>query len=88
MTEHISTALRKALVQLGYDDTYHGYAAAVEYPRDCKMWLRAMQAKYDGVGVPFVREDWDILLGDYQVSVSTPARHGFITDTSGYKGCV
>ena len=69
MTEHISIALRKALVQLGYNDTYHGYAAAVEYPRDCKMWLRAMRAKYDGAGVPFVREDWDQLLGNYQVSV-------------------
>ncbi|KAJ6157089.1 hypothetical protein N7497_005974 [Penicillium chrysogenum] len=27
-------SLRKALIQLGYDGTYHGYTAAVESPRD------------------------------------------------------
>lgn len=88
MTEHISIALRKALVHLGYNGTYHGYAAAVEYPRDCKMWLRAMRAKYDGAGVPFVREDWDRLLGDYQVSVLSPADYDLITDKAGREGCV
>jgi hypothetical protein len=70
IAEYVHIALRKALIQLGYNGTYHGYAAAVEYPRDCEMWLRAMRAKYDGVGAPFVQEDWDRLLGDYQVSVS------------------
>lgn len=88
MTEHISIALRKALVQLGYNDTYHGYAAAVEYPRDCKMWLRAMRAKYDGAGVLFVREDWDRLLGNYQVIVLSPTKYDWITDTAGCEGCL
>ncbi|GLI77737.1 hypothetical protein PoHVEF18_006030 [Penicillium ochrochloron] len=68
-SEDIYLALRKALVHLGYNGTYHGYAAAVEHPRDCKLWLRAMRAKYDGEGAPFVREDWDLLLGDYQLGV-------------------
>ncbi|KAJ5098952.1 hypothetical protein N7532_005953 [Penicillium argentinense] len=68
-SEPIYIALRKALVHLGYNGTYHGYAAAVEYPRDCELWLRAMRAKYDGTGAPFVREDWDLLLGDYQLGV-------------------
>lgn len=68
IAEHIHIALRKALIHLGYNGTYHGYAAAAEYPRDCEIWLRALRAKYDGAGAPFVREDWDRLLGQYQVS--------------------
>ncbi|KAJ5374315.1 hypothetical protein N7517_006321, partial [Penicillium concentricum] len=71
-SEYVDTALRKALIHLGYDGTYHGYAAAVEYPRDCEMWLRAMRAKYDGVGEPFVKQDWDQLLGDYQAVCDVP----------------
>ena len=72
ITKPVLTALRKALIQLGCDGTYHGYAAAAEYPRDCEMWLRAMRAKYDGAGVPFTHEDWDRLLGDYQARFLLP----------------
>lgn len=88
IAEHIYIALRKALVHLGYNDTYHGYAAAVEYPRDCELWLRAMRAKYDGAGAQFVREDWDRLLGHYQVSISLTNQCESITDTVGCGGRV
>ncbi|KAE8381841.1 hypothetical protein BDV26DRAFT_300790 [Aspergillus bertholletiae] len=41
-------AIKKALLQLGYSDVYHGYTAAMENPQDCEIWLDAMAAKWDG----------------------------------------
>lgn len=60
--------MRKALVELGYHDTYHGYVAAVENPRDCDMWNEAVHAKFDNGGEGFGVEKWDALLGHCQVS--------------------
>lgn len=88
IADDIDIALRKALVHLGYNGTYHGYAAAVEHPQDCKLWLRAMRAKYDGEGAPFIREDWDLLLGDYQVSILLTNKCELITYTVGRGGCL
>lgn len=62
-----AVAIKKALLKLGYSDVYHGYTAAMENPRDCEMWLDAMAAKWDGVGKPFGRTEWDQLLGHCQV---------------------
>lgn len=31
------------------------------------LWLRAMKAKFDGVGKPFQGEDFDQMLGEYDV---------------------
>lgn len=62
-----TAALRQALRALGYNDTYHGYMAALENPRDCELWYEALRAKYDGVGKQFGREDFDQLLGNCQV---------------------
>lgn len=74
----LTLAIRKALIQLGYERTYHGYEAAVENPRDCELWLEALRAKYDGVGEPIGRAQFDQLLGHYQVrhcySVATFAK--------------
>lgn len=42
-----------------------------EFPRDCTMWLEALEAKYDGKGRPFERKQWDKLLGRYRVSEPT-----------------
>lgn len=61
-------------MQLGYVDTYHGYAAACENPRDCEMWLEAMRAKFDGIGQPFGRAEFDKLLGHCQVSFCNDSR--------------
>lgn len=41
-----------------------------EFPRDCAMWMQAFEAKFDGKGQPFTRQQWDQLLARY--SVSTP----------------
>ncbi|KAL4800098.1 NAD dependent epimerase/dehydratase [Aspergillus venezuelensis] len=66
-------SLRQALRALGYNDTYHGYLATLENPRDCELWYEALQAKYDGVGKPFGREEFDQLLGNCQAVCDFPA---------------
>ncbi|KAJ5367146.1 hypothetical protein N7541_001087 [Penicillium brevicompactum] len=43
-----TNSLRTALRILGYDETYHGYEAYFENPRDSWMWLQALKAKLDG----------------------------------------
>jgi hypothetical protein len=59
--------MRRALQQLGYHETYHGFASAFETPLDSRMWLEAFNAKFKGRGKPFTRIDWDQLLGHCQV---------------------
>ncbi|KAI2893598.1 hypothetical protein CBS63078_9115 [Aspergillus niger] len=66
-------SLRQALRALGYNDTYHGYAAVLENPRDCEMWHAALSAKYEGKGRPFGREEFDQILGHCQAVSDFPA---------------
>lgn len=40
-----------------------------ENPRDSDMWVEAFEAKHEGKGKPFVKEDWDQLLGHCMVSM-------------------
>ncbi|CAK42035.1 sulfotransferase family protein [Aspergillus niger CBS 101883] len=56
-----------------YNDTYHGYAAVLENPRDCEMWHAALSAKYEGKGRPFGREEFDQILGHCQAVSDFPA---------------
>jgi hypothetical protein len=42
--------MRKALIQLGYRDTDHGFSTAFENPQDSEMCLDAMCAEYEGTG--------------------------------------
>lgn len=65
--------MRKALEILGFNKTYHSHSAYVENPRDCKLWLDAMRAKYDGVGKPFGRFEFDRLLGHCHAVADVPA---------------
>ncbi len=55
-----------ALGQLGYPRAYH-MVNIIRNPRDSIMWREALDAKYNGKGEPFTREDWDCLLGEAQV---------------------
>ncbi len=71
---NLLSALRVALEQLGYDSTYHGYAAVFENPRDCEMWLEALDAKFNGKGMPFGRYEFDQLLGHCQVNTLEQTR--------------
>lgn len=65
--------MRAAMRQLGYVDTYHMMSCSIENPPDALMWMDALRAKYDGVGKPFTREDWDQLLGNCQAVCDWPA---------------
>lgn len=60
-------AMRQALLDLGYDDCYHYGALFNENPRDAEMWIEAFEAKFEGKGEPFGRQEWDQLLGHCQV---------------------
>ncbi|KAJ5114018.1 hypothetical protein N7456_002552 [Penicillium angulare] len=68
-----TNSLRTALEILGYNQTYHGYSAAFENPRDCDMWLQAMSAKFDKRGKRFGRAEFDQLLGHCQAVTDVPA---------------
>ncbi len=59
--------------QLGYVDTYHMMSCSIENPPDALFWMDALRAKYDGVGKPFQREDWDKLMGHCQAVCDWPA---------------
>lgn len=65
--------MRAAMKELGYVDTYHMMNCSIENPPDALMWMDALTAKYDGVGVPFTRADWDQLLGNCQAVCDWPA---------------
>ncbi|PYI32245.1 NAD dependent epimerase/dehydratase [Aspergillus indologenus CBS 114.80] len=73
LTRTGSESLMDALRILGYHEAYHGYQAMISNPRDCEMWLKALRAKYDGVGQRFGREEWDKLLGHCQAVSDIPA---------------
>jgi len=67
-------SLKRALQILGYEDTYHMANCSGKYPRDCEMWIEALEAKYDGKGT-FGLEQWDQLLGHCMVGRSDPQSH-------------
>ena len=62
------TALRAALLELGYFDVYHIASLMVENPSDSEMWCQAIDAKFYGKGKPYDKEQWDKLLGHCMVS--------------------
>jgi len=66
----VEAAMRIALKQLGYNDTYH-MMSVMENPMDGEMWIEAYEAKYFGKGKPYGREEWDQLLGHCQVKYPT-----------------
>ena len=67
----ICTALREALITLGYHSTYHYSSCAIENPRDCEMWIDAFKAKFEHNGT-FGKEQWDQLLGHCMVYHAPP----------------
>ncbi|KAG0650201.1 hypothetical protein D0Z07_3313 [Hyphodiscus hymeniophilus] len=64
-------AMREAMKELGYVDTYHMMSASIENPPDALMWRDAFAAKYND-GPAFTREDWDKLLGHCQAICDWP----------------
>ncbi|KAE8158554.1 P-loop containing nucleoside triphosphate hydrolase protein [Aspergillus tamarii] len=58
-------SLRDALRTLGYANPYHGYSC-LENPSDCEHWYSALSAKYDGIGNPYGRKEFDRIMGQSQ----------------------
>lgn len=64
-------SLKRALEQLGYDHTYHGWDA-IEDPEQLVFWYQALNAKFRG-GKKFTRDDWDRMLGNCRAVSDLPA---------------
>jgi hypothetical protein len=64
-------SLKRALEELGYDHTYHGWDPMV-HPEQCVFWYQALNAKFRG-GKKFTREDWDRMFGNCRAISDLPA---------------
>ncbi|MCJ1259161.1 hypothetical protein MMC24_006997 [Lignoscripta atroalba] len=60
-----------ALDELGYDDVYHMKKVPAKDHAD--FWVAAMEAKFEGKGPEYGREEWDHLLGDCMAVTDIPA---------------
>lgn len=58
---------------LGINECYHGWHPIFGNPRDNEMWMEALEAKFDGKGKPYGREEFDKLLGHCQGVSDIPA---------------
>ncbi|KAJ3579651.1 hypothetical protein NPX13_g913 [Xylaria arbuscula] len=68
-------SLRNALIQLGYDNTYHGWEIPAQ-PSDNIIWTRLYKKKYHGRDdgkTDITTEDFDAVLGDSIAVTDTPA---------------
>lgn len=63
------SALREFLAHLGFRP-YHYSDMICAYQRDIPLWTEAIQAKYQGKGELYGREEFDKLLGDFDVRTS------------------
>ena len=79
MIDQTPTALKSALEMLGFFNVYHGEDAFYLNPRDCEMWMEALDAKFYGKGKKYSRKEFDQLLGHCQVcffpSTRDPSRY-------------
>jgi hypothetical protein len=65
-------SLREALFLLGYDDIYHQTTINVDLPADASTWIKALRAKFEGIGKPFGRHEFDKLLGHCMAVTDVP----------------
>lgn len=70
---NVGLATSNALRLLGINECYHGWQPLLGNPRDNEMWMEALEAKYDGKGKPYGREEFDKLLGHCQGVSDMPA---------------
>jgi hypothetical protein len=66
-----------ALEKLGYKT--HHLSKGMFNPHELDMWTEAMNAKFLGKGKVYGREEWDQVLGRYQVSAAESARGNYAT---------
>lgn len=60
-------SLKRALLRLGYGKCYHMQEVIVR-PEHIDFWIKAAKGKWEGGPKP-TKEEWDTVLGEYQVSV-------------------
>jgi hypothetical protein len=58
--------MKAALEILGYNDVHH-MMCVFKNPPEAEMWAEAANARFNGRGTPYGREEWDQLLGHCQV---------------------
>nr|WFQ81638.1 hypothetical protein [Coleophoma empetri]WOZ30812.1 McfS [Coleophoma empetri] len=68
-----TSSLRAALFELGLDDVYHMCSVTEENPLDSKLWKEAFDAKYEGIGKPYGRAEFDALLGHCMATSDFPS---------------
>lgn len=61
-----------ALQKLGLKPYHMIEAVANRDKGDLECWREAVQAKFDGVGKPYGRAEFDKFLGDYEVRAFRP----------------
>lgn len=61
-------AIGSALGQLGYKGIYH-MRDVILYPDHADQWRKALEAKYEGQGKRFGREEFDQFLKGYTVGL-------------------
>ena len=66
----IEPAMQQALIELGYTRVYHTRTVLTERPDDGYMWAELLERKFVKQE-PIRKEEWDRLLGDYDVQDST-----------------
>ncbi len=54
-------------MDLGYENVYHMDTIFTTSPQDSKAWTKAFEYKFQGKGKPFVKDDFDKLLCNFQV---------------------
>ena len=65
-----SVSMMAAYNTLGYS-TYHGFDFMAR-PSDQILWEQAIDSKFYGKGKPFVKEDFDAFLGEFQILSDFP----------------
>ena len=65
--------MQHALYNLGIHDCYHMHTIRDNAAEDAPQWTRALDAKYEGKGEVFDKNDWDKLLGHCQAVSDIPA---------------
>ncbi|TQV91889.1 glycoside hydrolase family 43 protein [Cordyceps javanica] len=66
-----TVSMREAYSILGYAQPYH-FASIVENCKDADMWNEALRAKFNGIGKPYGRAEFDQLLGESAAVSDTP----------------
>ncbi|TLD27953.1 NAD dependent epimerase/dehydratase [Venturia nashicola] len=63
-------SLGEALRTLGHQNVYHMTSVGPNNHHD--KWVSALEAKFENTGTEFTKQDFDGLLGDFDVSVQAP----------------